>query len=276
MRCATATAAGWRVLIFDEVMTSRLAPGGLQSVHGVKPDLTTFGKYIGGGMSFGAFGGRADIMDLFDPRRADALPHAGTFNNNVLTMSAGLTGLTEVYTPPAAQALNARGDALRERLNALCRAADAPMQFTGIGSMLAVHMMRGADPLAGGCRQGRCEAEGAVLLRHAGAGDLAGAARHDDAVAADRRCRVRQARRRGGGVSGVAAEGRAAGIRSHQRRRHILDQHREPTRQGARLQIVRCRWHVERRGVRDQGQAGVRKIEVHAESMFQQCLKRRR
>ena len=124
-------------------MTSRLAPGGLQSVRGVKPDLTTFGKYIGGGMSFGAFGGRADIMDLFDPRRADALPHAGTFNNNVLTMSAGLTGLTEVYTPEAAVALNARGDALRERLNACAARADAPMQFTGIGSMLAVHTMRG-------------------------------------------------------------------------------------------------------------------------------------
>ncbi len=131
------------LLIFDEVMTSRLAPGGLQSVVGVKPDLTTLGKYIGGGMSFGAFGGRADIIDMFDPRRANALPHAGTFNNNVLTMSAGLAGLTEVYTPAAAAALNARGDALRERLNALCRAADAPVQFTGRGSMMAVHMMRG-------------------------------------------------------------------------------------------------------------------------------------
>ncbi len=131
------------LLILDEVMTSRLAPGGLQSVLGVQPDLTTFGKYIGGGMSFGAFGGRSDIMDLFDPRRADALPHAGTFNNNVLTMSAGLAGLTEVYTPAAAVALNTRGDALRQRLNALCAAADAPVQFTGIGSMLAVHTMRG-------------------------------------------------------------------------------------------------------------------------------------
>jgi glutamate-1-semialdehyde 2,1-aminomutase len=131
------------LLIFDEVMTSRLAPGGLQSVHGIKPDLTTFGKYIGGGMSFGAFGGRAEIMDLFDPRRPDALPHAGTFNNNILTMTAGLTGLTEVYTPDAAHALNARGDALRTRLNQLCQQADAPLQFTGRGSMLAVHTMRG-------------------------------------------------------------------------------------------------------------------------------------
>jgi glutamate-1-semialdehyde 2,1-aminomutase len=132
------------LLLFDEVMTSRLSPGGLQAVHGIAPDLTTLGKYIGGGMSFGAFGGRAEIIDLFDPRRPDALPHAGTFNNNVLTMHAGLTGLTEVYTPAAADALNARGEALRRRLNALCAAADAPMQFTGIGSMLSVHMLRGS------------------------------------------------------------------------------------------------------------------------------------
>ena len=131
------------LLILDEVMTSRLAPGGLQSVAGVKPDLTTFGKYIGGGMSFGAFGGRAEVMDLFDPRRADALPHAGTFNNNVLTMTAGLTGLTQIYTPEVANALNRRGENLRARLNAICQAADVPLQFTGIGSMLAVHPMRG-------------------------------------------------------------------------------------------------------------------------------------
>jgi glutamate-1-semialdehyde 2,1-aminomutase len=129
------------LLIFDEVMTSRLAPGGLQSAVGVKPDLTTLGKYLGGGMSFGAFGGRGEIMDRLDPRRRDALPHAGTFNNNVLTMAAGLAGLTEVYAASAAMALNARGDALRARLNALC--GDAPLQFTGIGSMLAVHTMRG-------------------------------------------------------------------------------------------------------------------------------------
>jgi glutamate-1-semialdehyde 2,1-aminomutase len=132
------------LLIFDEVMTSRLAPGGLQSRAGIKPDLTTLGKYLGGGMSFGAFGGRSEIMDLFDPRRADALPHAGTFNNNILTMTAGLAGLPDVYTSEAAVALNARGEALRNRLNGLCLAAGAPIQFTGIGSMLALHPLRGS------------------------------------------------------------------------------------------------------------------------------------
>ena len=127
-------------LIFDEVMTSRLAPGGLQEAHGILPDLTTLGKYLGGGMTFGAFGGRADIMERFDPRRPDAFQHAGTFNNNVLTMNAGYVGLTEVYTPERAQNLNAWGDGLRDRLNAIVRRRGLAMQFTGRGSMMAVHM----------------------------------------------------------------------------------------------------------------------------------------
>ena len=128
------------LLIFDEVMTSRLAPGGLQNAHGIFPDLTTLGKYVGGGMSFGAFGGRADLMERFDPRRPDAFQHAGTFNNNALTMNAGLVGLTEIYTPERARALNAFGDRLRERLNAIARRREFAMKFTGLGSMLAVHM----------------------------------------------------------------------------------------------------------------------------------------
>jgi glutamate-1-semialdehyde 2,1-aminomutase len=128
------------ILIFDEVMTSRLAPGGLQEVHGIAPDMTTLGKYVGGGMSFGAFGGKADLMQWFDPRRPDHLEHAGTFNNNVLTMNAGYVGLTEVYTPGRAHALNQFGDGLRERLNAIVRRRGLAMQFTGIGSMIGVHM----------------------------------------------------------------------------------------------------------------------------------------
>jgi glutamate-1-semialdehyde 2,1-aminomutase len=139
---ATQTGA---VLIFDEVMTSRLGPGGLQGELGIRPDLTTLGKYLGGGLSCGAFGGRAEIMGRFDPRRADALPHAGTFNNNVLSMKAGHAGLTQVFTPEAARALNARGEALRARLNGLCRAHGAPLQFSGRGSMLAAHLT--ADPI---------------------------------------------------------------------------------------------------------------------------------
>ena len=142
------------VLIFDEVMTSRLAPGGLQEVHGILPDMTTLGKYVGGGMSFGAFGGSARIMEWFDPRRADGFQHAGTFNNNVLTMQAGHVGLTEIYTPERARALNRFGDGLRERLDATVRRRGLAMQFTGIGSMIGVHMtdrpMRSAADAAQG------------------------------------------------------------------------------------------------------------------------------
>ncbi len=129
-------------LIFDEVMTSRLAPGGLQEKLGITPDLTTFGKYLGGGVTFGAFGGKAALMDRFDPRRADAFPHSGTYNNNVLTMAAGCAGLSEVFTPAAARALNESGERLRARLNEAAEARGAPVQVTGVGSLLSIHFQR--------------------------------------------------------------------------------------------------------------------------------------
>ncbi|RTD89686.1 aminotransferase class III-fold pyridoxal phosphate-dependent enzyme, partial [Variovorax atrisoli] len=130
------------LLIFDEVMTSRLAPHGLANKLGIRCDLTTLGKYIGGGMSFGAFGGRADVMGLFDPRTGP-LAHSGTFNNNVLTMAAGHAGLTKLFTPEAAGALADRGDAMRKRLNALCAGEGVAMQFTGIGSLMNAHFVGG-------------------------------------------------------------------------------------------------------------------------------------
>ena len=130
------------ILVFDEVMTSRMSAGGEQARLGITPDMTTLGKYIGGGMSFGAFGGRADIMDRYDPRRPGALPHAGTFNNNVLTMAAGVAGLTRIFTPEAADALFARGDALRAALNQV--GTGLAMQWTGLGSLLTAHFQRGA------------------------------------------------------------------------------------------------------------------------------------
>ena len=129
------------LLVFDEVMTSRLWPGGLQEMHGIRPDVTTLGKYIGGGMSCGAFGGRADIMSHFDVRREGGFPHAGTFNNNVLTMAAGVAGM-ELFTAESTKDLNARGEQLRRRLNDLARGKGANMQFTGIGSMMNMHLRR--------------------------------------------------------------------------------------------------------------------------------------
>ena len=127
------------VLVFDEVMTSRLHPGGLSAKLGVEPDLKTLGKYLGGGMSVGAFGGRREIMELFDPARPNALPHAGTFNNNTLTMTVGGVAMTRIYTAEACEALNARGDRLRDGLNELFMRYQVKMKATGQGSMIALH-----------------------------------------------------------------------------------------------------------------------------------------
>ena len=131
------------VLIFDEVMSSRLHPNGLSAQYGIQPDMKTLGKYIGGGMSFGAFGGSKAIMEQFDPSRPNALPHAGTFNNNTLTMTAGHAGLTEIFTAEACVALNEQGDKLRHAINDLFMRYQASMQATGVGSMITLHPVTG-------------------------------------------------------------------------------------------------------------------------------------
>lgn len=127
------------ILIFDEIQTSRLSSGGRQALLGIRPDLTTLGKYHGGGLSFGAFGGRADIMSLYDPRNAGHLAHAGTFNNNVLSMNAGYAALSRVLTAPALDALNARGDALRAALNGMLCEFECSLAVRGLGSLMNFH-----------------------------------------------------------------------------------------------------------------------------------------
>src|SRR5690606_2933021 len=107
------------VLIFDEVMTSRLAPGGLHGALGLTPDLVSFGKYLGGGVTFGAFGGNRELMGLLDPTRKDGFMHSGTYNNNVLTMAAGVAGVEKGFTPARAGGLKGRGDRLEPPLDAL-------------------------------------------------------------------------------------------------------------------------------------------------------------
>jgi glutamate-1-semialdehyde 2,1-aminomutase len=99
------------IFIVDEVMTSRLAASGLSSELGLTPDLITLGKWVGGGMTFGAFGGRKDIMSLYDPRNS-RLTHSGTFNNNIVTMAAGVAGI-DIFNDVQVARLNALGDKLR-------------------------------------------------------------------------------------------------------------------------------------------------------------------
>ncbi len=128
-------------LIFDEVMTSRMATGGAQLRLGITPDLTTLGKYLGGGLTFGAFGGAAADMGAFDPARGGTLTHGGTFNNNAFTMRAGVAAVEQVLTAEALDALFARGEDLRQRLIEVV--GDRPLTVTGWGSMLGLHALAG-------------------------------------------------------------------------------------------------------------------------------------
>ncbi|WP_460275764.1 aspartate aminotransferase family protein [Celeribacter sp. ULVN23_4] len=131
------------LLILDEVQTARHYAGGMQPELGLNADLTTMGKFIGGCMPIGVFGGRADIMDRFDPRHANALMHSGTFNNNAMTMRAGLVGITEVYTSQEARRLTTMGDALRARLNSVSAGSGAPVHVSGVGSIMNIHTQSG-------------------------------------------------------------------------------------------------------------------------------------
>jgi glutamate-1-semialdehyde 2,1-aminomutase len=127
------------VLIFDEVMTSRLSTGGAQAALGITPDLTTLGKYVAGGFTFGAFGGSRDLMAAFDAARGGRLGHAGTFNNNVVSMAAGVATLTEVLTPDVLAATSERGERLRAALGATFARHGVPLSVTGAGSLMNIH-----------------------------------------------------------------------------------------------------------------------------------------
>ena len=126
------------VLIYDEVQSFRIAPGGAQETLGVVPDMTSFGKIIGGGTPVGAFGGRADIMELFDPTSGAAIPHAGTFNANPVTMAAGEVVMNHL-TPEVYDQMNALGGELRAKLRAVFDEFEVPAQVTGIGSLFGIH-----------------------------------------------------------------------------------------------------------------------------------------
>jgi glutamate-1-semialdehyde 2,1-aminomutase len=160
------------LFIVDEVMTSRLSYHGYSAELGLRPDLVTIGKWVGGGMTFGAFGGRKDgvVMCMFDPR-GGVLSHSGTFNNNIVTMAAGCAGM-DIYTKEEVKRLNALGEDLKSSIEALIKKhgisehkpsnktesnelespftgqADEPsetrdesprMSISGKGSMLAIH-----------------------------------------------------------------------------------------------------------------------------------------
>ena len=126
------------LLIFDEVISFRVAPGGSQEYFGVTPDLTSLGKIIGGGFPVGAFGGRSDIMSLYSPINGPVVAHAGTFNANPVTMVAGAATMTEL-TPNVYRRLAELTEMLRQGVRTVCSELEQPVLVTGIGSLFGIH-----------------------------------------------------------------------------------------------------------------------------------------
>ncbi|MGA2243284.1 MAG: glutamate-1-semialdehyde 2,1-aminomutase [Verrucomicrobiota bacterium] len=149
------TRANGTLLIFDEVMTGfRLAPGGAQERFGIKPDLTTLGKIIGGGLPVGAFGGRADIMDLLAP--LGPVYQAGTLSGNPLAMAAGIAALEELSVgrgvptaprragdSPPYQRLEKLGGQLETGMKDAAKSAKVPVTFNRCGSMFCAYFTGG-------------------------------------------------------------------------------------------------------------------------------------
>jgi glutamate-1-semialdehyde 2,1-aminomutase len=135
----TVTAEMGILLIFDEIISFRVARGGMQELLGINPDLTTMAKVAVGGLPGGVWGGRADIMALYDPSvGSPLLPQSGTFNGNPISMAAGIATLQQM-TPQAYAKLDRLGDRLRGKLTQLFQEQGVPAVVTGLGSLFRIH-----------------------------------------------------------------------------------------------------------------------------------------
>jgi glutamate-1-semialdehyde 2,1-aminomutase len=133
------TSAHGILLIFDEVISFRVGYHGAQGHFGVRPDLTTLGKIIGGGFPVGAVGGRAEVMAVFDPSGGPPrVPHAGTFNANPVTMAAGLASM-RLMDRAAFDRLAEFGAKMRAGIAACFKDAGIAGSVTGVGSLFRVH-----------------------------------------------------------------------------------------------------------------------------------------
>lgn len=128
------------LLVFDEVVTFRVNYGGAHQDYSVKPDLFAMGKIIGGGFPVGAFGGRADVMKVLDPREKVLLfPHSGTFSANPVTMTAGRVAM-EMFDRDAVAKINATTQKAIQQIEEAIKIADVPVSITGAGSMFRMHL----------------------------------------------------------------------------------------------------------------------------------------
>jgi len=126
------------VLIFDEVMTGfRVGPGSAQGLYGITPDLSTFGKVIGGGMPLGAFGGRRDIMEKIAP--LGPVYQAGTLSGNPLSVAAGLVTLKKIAAPGFYEALGAKTKALVDGLAASAKRRGVKFSAQSVGGMFGAY-----------------------------------------------------------------------------------------------------------------------------------------
>ncbi|MFL5682782.1 MAG: aspartate aminotransferase family protein [Chloroflexota bacterium] len=125
------------LLVFDEIISFRVGPGGAQGRYGVRPDLTTLGKIIGGGYPLAAFGGRADVMAVYDARRQGAISHGGTFNGSPVAAAAGLATLRQL-TPETYARLDDLGERLRSRVASTIERDGLDARVSAVGSLFQV------------------------------------------------------------------------------------------------------------------------------------------
>ncbi len=134
------TRANGALMVFDEVVTFRTGFGGAQERYSVKPDMTAFGKIIGGGFPVGAFGGRSDVMKVLDPSEPKILfPHSGTFSANPITTTAGRIAM-EFFDRDSVSRLNELTARAIHQIKEAIREADVPVSITGAGSMFRIHL----------------------------------------------------------------------------------------------------------------------------------------
>ena len=133
----TLTTERGALLIFDEVITGfRVALEGAQGIYGVTPDLTCFGKIVGGGMPVGAYGGREDVMNVVSP--LGPMYQAGTLSGNPVAMAAGIETVTRLQAPGAYQQLEENAALLADGLNAVFAEAETPLTINRVGSMMTL------------------------------------------------------------------------------------------------------------------------------------------
>jgi glutamate-1-semialdehyde 2,1-aminomutase len=144
-RVAEATRRAGAMFVVDEVITLRLAEGGGQQIFEVKPDLTMFGKIIGGGFPVGAIGGSEDVMSAFDPRNRGSIFHSGTFNGNPVTCAAGTVSIREL-THARIDKMAKQGERLAAELARAARQVELPFSVRQCGSLLNVFFLKEPPP----------------------------------------------------------------------------------------------------------------------------------